>query len=151
MSDLDGATTPPDEGVRISSADEFAAVWNSLTDEQRAEWWVNIREAFDLYASIIIRDLVVVPARELYRLQQTTMPEPPSGASGFVAVPATTLDPIQELHEAVGALLRRALRQLDYAAEHAEEWGIMAYLLEQIPGARMPSIWERLPPEVMEL
>lgn len=39
MSDLEGATTPPKEGVSMKNAGEFAASWNATTPENREHWF----------------------------------------------------------------------------------------------------------------
>ncbi len=42
MTDLDGATSSPLEGERITTTGQFAAAWNEATPEQRTQWWDQI-------------------------------------------------------------------------------------------------------------
>lgn len=46
-STLDGAGDLPAEGTILSDAAEFAAAWNALTVEQRAEWFVGWAKAMN--------------------------------------------------------------------------------------------------------
>jgi hypothetical protein len=46
-SDLDGATNPPEPNTQAATPGEFAAVWNSLDEEQRAGWLRAMRAASD--------------------------------------------------------------------------------------------------------
>ena len=45
LTELDGATFTPEEGVQLANAGQFAAYWNALTPERRELTFVAMRDA----------------------------------------------------------------------------------------------------------
>ncbi|QYC54397.1 hypothetical protein SEA_PICKLES13_62 [Microbacterium phage Pickles13] len=56
VTDLEGATLPPFEGHIVGGAGEFAALWNTLTDDQREGWVRNLGEAAAAAQRCVMRD-----------------------------------------------------------------------------------------------
>jgi hypothetical protein len=77
-SELDGATTPPAPNVQASSPGEFAAIWNTLTDEQRQGFLNAMRVA----------DETAVRCRMLHGPQQHASIEELRGDVDFDGTPA---------------------------------------------------------------